>query len=232
MNRNICGQIFNGKKGQYSLSRRFQFLSFMMLWEKICFRFQESSRFEATAFWECPREEREVATLKKPFHLLSSSSFYASRSQMDFHILCKVKRAGWMESSHLAGSYILSYLFLSYVMYLLSHLSYILYLNANWQEPAGWNHQRYFITPCRFLVKFLTSEVFITPQVLLLEQEKWRMHPLHNCLTFASLTNQFCRRWVTSRYLSHTSSKWDRRDYHWDLVKIRLSFKPIQLFVF
>ena len=146
MNRNICGQIFNGKKGQYSLSRRFQFLSFMMLWGKICFRFQESSRFEATAFWECPREEREVATLKKPFHLLSSSSFYASRSQMDFHILCKVKRAGWMESSHLAGSYILSYLFLSYVMYLLSHLSYILYLNANWQEPAGWNHQRYFIT--------------------------------------------------------------------------------------
>ena len=115
MNRNICGQISNGKKGQYSLSRRFQFLSFMMLWGKICFRFQESSRFEATAFWECPREEREVATLKKPFHLLSSSSFYASRSQMDFHILCKVKRAGWMESSHLAGSYILSYLFLSYL---------------------------------------------------------------------------------------------------------------------
>ena len=131
MNRNICGQIFNGKKGQYSLSRRFQFLSFMMLWGKICFRFQESSRFEATAFWECPREEREVATLKKPFHLLSPSSFYASRSQMDFHILCKVKRAGWMESSHLAGSwsgsYILSYLFylILYIFYLIYHLSYI-----------------------------------------------------------------------------------------------------------
>ena len=110
MNRNICGQIFNGKKGQYSLSRRFQFLSFMMLWGKTCFRFLESSRFEATAFWECPREEREVATLKKPFHLLSPSSFYASRSQMDFHILCKVKRAGcWMESSHLASSWSGSY---------------------------------------------------------------------------------------------------------------------------
>ena len=214
------------KKGQYSLSRRFQFLSFMMLWGKICFRFQESSRFEATAFWECPREEREVATLKKPFHLLSPSSFYASRSQMDFHILCKVKRAGWMESSHLAGSwsgsYILSYLFLSYVMYLLSHLSYILYLiskckltRACWMESSALLYHN-----CMFLVKFLTSQVIITPQVLLLEQEKWRMHPLHNCLTFASLTNQFCRRWVTSRYLSETSSKWERRDYHLDLVKL------------
>ena len=87
---------------------------------------------------------------------------------------------------------ILSFLILSYISFIL----YIFYLIAKcklkracWMESSALLHHN-----CRFLVKFLTSEVIITPQVLLLEQEKWRMHPLRNFLTFASLTNQFCRR--------------------------------------
>ena len=124
-------------------------------------------------------------------------------------------------------SFILYTLYLIYILQILYLIAKCKLTRACWMESSALLYHN-----CMFLVKFLTSQVIITPQVLLLEQEKWRMHPLHNCLTFASLTNQFCRRWVTSRYLSHTSSKWDRRDYHWDLVKIRLSFKPIQLFVF
>ena len=143
----------------------------------------------------------------------------------------KEPAAGWNHHIlQVLGQVLISYLILSYLSFIL----YILFLiskckltRACWMESSALLYHN-----CMFLVKFLTSQVIITPQVLLLEQEKWRMHPLRNFLTFASLTNQFCRRWVTSRNLSDTSSKWDRRDYHWDLVKIRLSFKPIQLFVF
>ena len=65
---------------------------------------------------------------------------------------------------------ILSFVILSYISFIL----YILYLIAKcklkracWMESSALLHHN-----CRFLVKFLTSEVIITPQVLLLEQEK------------------------------------------------------------